>query len=339
MLIQLRLGDDSNPIERLMFGTVDAGTISAPMQFLTWNNRPAQITGELLGEGDGTRVAFPTGRAPLVNHTNAPVSVFVNGSPASGVAVDHENGQIVFSQAPASGVAVTATYWYGGVSNDAQCVAITARQMAQWAGDNTTKKFTLPTRCSVMVSVRVGGAMLAPGEYELQDGNTSLYIPSAPAANVAVSAWYVDSLVQAGYFECRSSGLMNPLNVSGVSDDAEAAYYPIGGMLTRANHLVGTGNGTNKDFNTGTPLIFEVTGVTVGGSPVADYTVNTVSGVIQFVSPPANNAEVRASYRYERAHRVGNIKQWTARKAFVRVNVPFDGPNESLAAQIRVVAQ
>jgi len=339
MLIQLRTGDDAAPIERLMFGTIDAGTISAPHQFLVWNDKPHQVTGELLGTGTGAKVAFPMAHAPLVNHVNAPVSVFVNGTAASGVAIDYANGQVVFSQAPASGVAVTANYWHGGESADSTCMAVTARQLAQWAGDNTTKKFLLPTRCSVMIAVRVGGAMLAPGEYELQDGNTAVYIPSAPAANVAVSAWYVDTLVQAGYYEVRSNGLWNPLNVSGITDDAENAYFPIGGILERTNHLVGTGNGTNKNFDTGTPLILDITQVTVAGSPVSEYTANTVSGVIQFVNAPANNAEVRATYRYERAHRLGNIKRWSARKCWVRVSMPYDGPNESVSAMIRVIAQ
>lgn len=339
MILQFRQGDDSGDITRLDFGAVDAGTISAPQSFLAWNARPAQVEGELLGTGDGSKTTFPVAHATLVNHPNAPATVYVDGVQATGVAVDYEHSQFTFSQAPAAGKAVTANYWYGPVSQDTSAAVLTARQLAQWAGDGAKKRFTLPTRCLDVIQAKVGGEIKGTGEYEIQDGGMTFVLPAAPAINVAVQVYYVDPVVQSGYYECRSSGIKNPLNVSGVTDDAETAYFGLGGLLERTNHLVGTGNGSNKNFDTGTPLILRVSQVTVGGAPVTDFSVNAISGVIQFVVAPANNAEVRASYKYERAHRIGNIKLWTARKIAVRVNVPYDAPCASLSAVIRGITQ
>ena len=45
------------------------------------------------------------------------------------------------------------------------------------------------------------------------------------------------------------------------------------------------------------------------------------------------------TYTYERAHQIGNIRQWAARKVYPRVSLPYDAANTTLTAKIRVVAQ
>jgi hypothetical protein len=67
--------------------------------------------------------------------------------------------------------------------------------------------------------------------------------------------------------------------------------------------------------------------------------VNNVTGVITFTTAPANEADVRVSYSYERGHRIGNIRQWCARRCALRVSLPYDAPNAVLSARLRVISQ
>lgn len=339
-VMQMRTSDDAYPLERLDFGAIDTGTTSVQLGFRLWNDKPISVTGELLGTGDGSKVSFPTQFKPLVNHPNAPIAVFVDGSAASGVTVDHDNGLIVFGTPPAVGGLVTANYQYSIGSTDANAVVITMEQVVGFAGDGETHTFTLPSRCLTPIKLLVAGIEIPLSSgYELQDNGDTLYIMDAPEVSAAILFAYADTVCQGGYYEVRSSGMDNPLTQTGMDDDSETAFYKVGGIFNVTSKLVGTGNGSNKVFSIGHTMIQGVTLVTVGGSEITDYSLNNVTGVITFGSSPANNAEVRVSFSYERSHRIGNIKKWAGRRCYLRASLPYDAPNAVLTARLRVISQ
>ena len=251
--------------------------------------------------------------------------------------MDHTNGIISFTSPPASGTVVTIDYYYSVGSSDANNVVLTVEQSAGFAGDGGTHKFSLPTRCLTPLKLLVAG--VESSGYELQDNGDSLYITDAPGTNTAVQFYYIDTVCQNGYYEARSSGVLNPLSQSGITDDAETAFYKLGGLLSVSSKLIGTGDGATLAFATGTPLIKEITKVTAAGVEITDYSVNNVTGVITFGTAPASAAEVRATYTYERGHKIGNIPQWCGRKCFVRCTLPYDAPNSVLNTRIRVITQ
>lgn len=339
-VMQMRTSDDAYPLERLDFGAIDTGTTSVQLGFRLWNDKPISVTGELIGTGNGSKVSFPTQFKPLINHPNASIAVFVDGSAASGVTVDHDNGLIVFGTPPATGKLVTVDYQYSIGSTDANSVVITMEQVVGFAGDGVTKKFTLPSRCLTPIKLLVAGVEvpLTTG-YTIQDNGDSLYLTDAPEANEAILFAYADTVCQGGYYEVRSSGLDNPLSQTGMDDDEETAFYKIGGIFSVTSKLIGTGNGSNKVFDIGHTLVQNVTLVTVGGSEITDYSLNNVTGAITFGSAPANNAEVRVSGSYERSHRIGNIKKWAGRRCYLRASLPYDAPNAVLTARLRVISQ
>ncbi len=338
-IMQLRTADDVYPLSRLDFGAVDTGTTSVSIGFRLWNDKPTRITGELLGTGDGSRVSFATQFKPIISHAEAAVAVYVDGSAASGITVDYENGLIVFSAPPADGALVTADYSYSVGSADANAVVLVMEQVASFAGDGATQLFTLPSRCLTPIKLLVAGAAISESGYELQENGEKLYLYDAPEAGEAVLFSYADPVSQGGYYEVRSSGVDNPYSQSNFVDDAESSFFKIGGALEYDNRLIGTGDGATKAFATGTPLIREITGVTVGGVPETEYSVNNVTGVITFTTAPATDAEIRMSYSYERGHRIGNIRQWCARRCYIRVSLPYDAPNAVLSARLRVISQ
>lgn len=336
-IMQLRTNDDANNLERLDYGATDTGTTSVAQGFDLWNDRSVHVTGELLGTGDGTKTSFAAAFKPFVNDTNAVVSVKADGATATGYTVDHTNGIISFTSPPASGVVITIDYYYSVGSTDANNVVLTVEQSAGFAGDGSTHKFTLPTRCLTALKLLVAG--VESSSYELQDNGDSLYITDAPAVNTAIQFYYIDTVCQNGYYEARSSGILNPLSQSGITDDAESAYYKLGGLLSLTSKLIGTGDGSTLSFATGTPLIKSITKVTVSGVEITDYSVNNVTGVITFGIAPASAAEVRVSYTYERGHKIGAIPQWCGRKCFLRCTLPYDAPNSVLSTRMRVITQ
>ena len=339
-VMQLRTQDDGYALSRLDYGAIDAGTTSAQIGFLLYNDKPTHVTGELLGTGDGSKVSFATAFKPLINDTNATIAVKVDGTAASGVTIDHSNGLIVFSAAPSAGAVVTVDYWYSVGSSDANSVVATVEQAASFAGDGSTHRFTLPTRCTTALKLLVAGVELTKGtEYDLQDNGDTLYITAAPVANATIVFSYVDAVCQAGYYEIRTSGIINELSRDGLSDAAESAFFKLGGVITATDKLIGTGDGSTVAFNTGTQLIKSISKITAGGTEITDYSVNNVTGKITFGTAPANAAEVRATYVYERGHSLGSIPQWCGRKCFLRATVPYDAPNSVLTTRIRVISQ
>ncbi|MCF4150233.1 hypothetical protein L2W58_00220 [Dethiosulfovibrio sp. F2B] len=339
-IMQLRTSDDAYPLSRLDFGAIDTGTTSVQIGFRLWNDRPTQVSGELLGTADGARVSFATQFKPLVNHPEAPVAVKVDGSPATGVSVDHENGLIVFSTPPADGKVITCDYAYSVGSTDANAVIVTMEQVAGFAGDGVTRSFPLPSRCLTPLKLLVGGVEIPEGTgFEIRDDGESLYIMEPPEANESVLFSYVDPVCQGGYYETRSSGLDNPYDQSNMADDAEAAFFKLGGAFSVENRLVGTGDGSKKIFDTGTPLIRGVSKVLVGGQEVTDYALNNVKGTVTFGAAPAVDSEIRMDYSYERGHAIGNIRQWSGRRCFLRASLPYDAPNSVLTARFRVISQ
>lgn len=338
-LIQLRTADDATQLTRLDFGAVDAGVSTAPLGTLVWNDKPIHVTGDAIGTGDGATVSFPLAHAPVCEHANAPTAVYLDGTPASGYAIDYSEGVVVFTTAPASGKIVTADYWYSAGTSDASAVVLTMEQVKTFGGDGTKRVFDLPVACLYGIEVRVGSTLLSDAEWDIVSNGTQLSLASAPSASAIVTFIYIDATCQGGYYEGRSDGVLNPFSRTGFADDAESTYYKFGGIFDRTSYLVGTGNGAKTEFDTGTPLIREITQVTVGGAATTDYSVNNVTGKITFGTAPANNAEVRMTYKYERGHRIGNIVEWAARKAWTRVNMPWDAPNQQLTAALRVIAQ
>ncbi len=338
-VMQLRTADDAYPLSRMDFGAKDTGTTSTQIGFKIWNDRPVTVTGELLGTGDGTRTSFPTAFKPIVNHANCAIAVKVDGVAATGYTIDHENGNISFGTPPASGVVVTCDYAYSVGSVDAATVVLIVEQTAGFVGDGSDHTFSLPTACIQAVKLLVAGIEIPSSGFSLQDSGMTLYISEAPAVGAAIQFYYVDAVCQGGYYEVRSSGVQNPYSQSGMADDAESAFFKLGGLFTLTSRLLGTGDGTIKVFSTGTPILRTVTQVTVGGVETTDYSVNNVTGVITLGTAPANAAEVRATYTYERGHKIGNIKQWTGRTAYLRVALPYDAPNSVLSTRVRVVSQ
>ncbi len=338
-IMNLRTADDAYPLERLDFGAIDTGTITVQIGMTIWNDRPTPVSGELLGTADGARVSFATQFKPLVNHPEAPVAVRVDGAAATGVTVDHLNGIIVFSTPPVSGKLVTADYAYSVGSTDTNAVVLALEQVGAFAGDGVTRLFPLSTRCLTPLKLLVAGVEIPSTEYELQEGGNKLYLLEPPEAAAAVLFSYVDPVGQGGYYEVRSAGVVNPYSQSGMADDSENAFFKIGGVFSQENRLIGTGDGTTLAFNTGTPLIRNISKITVGGTEVSNYSINNVTGVITFGAAPANNAEIRIDYDYQRGHRIGNIKQWCGRKSFIRASLPYDAPNAVLSARLRVISQ
>jgi len=338
--MQMRTSDDAYPLERLDFGAIDTGTTSVQLGFRLWNDKPVSVTGELVGAGDGTKTAFPTQFKPIVQHPNSPMAVFVNGNAATGVTIDFNNGLIVFGSPPVSGALVTVDYKYSVGSHDADAVVITMEQVASFAGNGSSQMFTLPSRCLTPIKLLVGGVEVAHETgYTLMDGGNSLYINEAPEASEAILFAYSDTVCQGGYYEVRSSGIDNPLQQDDFADDEESAFYKLGGVLSQTGKLIGTGNGSKKVFETGTPMVVSVSKVTVGGTEVADYSLNNVTGVLTFQTAPSNNAEVRIDYKYERSHRIGNIPKWAGRRCYLRATLPYDAPNAVLTARLRVISQ
>nr|WP_321499378.1 hypothetical protein [uncultured Dethiosulfovibrio sp.] len=339
-IMQMRTSDDGYPLSRLDFGAIDTGTTSVQIGLRIWNDRPSPVTGELLGTGDGTRVSFSTQFKPLVNHPEAPIAIKVDGVAATGVSVDHENGLIIFSSPPANGKVVTCDYGYSVGSTDANTVVLTMEQVAGMAGDGVTRTFPLPSRCLTPLKLLVGGVEIPQGTgYEIRDDGGTLYIVDPPEANQAVQFSYVDGVCQGGYYELRSSGLDNPYGQSNMADDAETAFFKLGGFFHVKDRLVGTGDGAKKTFETGTALIHKVTKVLVGGQEVTDYALNNVRGTVIFGTPPGNGAEVRMDYSYQRGHAIGNIRKWSGRRCFLRASLPYDAPNTVLTARLRVISQ
>jgi len=333
----MRTNDDASNLERVDYGPVDTGTTSLAQGFNLWNDKSVHVTGELLGTGDGTKTTFAAAFKPFVNDTNAVISVKVDGTAATGYTIDHANGIVSFTTPPAASVVVTIDYYYSVGSSDANNVVLTVEQSIGFAGDGSTHKYTLPTRCLTPLKLLVAG--VESSGFELQDNGDSLYITDAPVANAAIQFYYIDTVCQNGYYEARSSGILNPLSQSGITDDAESAYYKLGGLLSLTSKLIGTGDGSTLVFDTGTPLIKTVSKMTVSGVEVADYSINNVTGVITFGTAPASAAEVRATYTYERGHKIGAIPQWCGRKCFLRCTLPYDAPNSVLATHMRVITQ
>ncbi len=339
-VMQMRTSDDAYPLERLDFGAIDTGTTSVQLGFRLWNDKPISVTGELIGTGVGTRVSFTTQFKPIVQHPNAPVAVFVDGSAASGVTVDYTNGMIVFSAPPALGALVTVDYKYSVGSADAEAVVVTMEQVASFAGNGVSQQFALPSRCITPIKLLVAGVEVAPDTgYVITEEGDALYINEAPANGAAVLFAYVDTVCQGGYYELRSSGIDNPLVYDDIVDDEETAFFKLGGVFSQTGKLIGTGNGSNTVFDTGTPMIVNVSEVTVGGTEVFDYSLNNVTGVITLHTAPANSAQVRIDYTYERSHRIGSIKKWSGRRCYLRASLPYDAPNSVLTARLRVISQ
>lgn len=288
-IMQMRTADDAYALSRLDFGAIDTGTTSAQIGFNLWNDRSVAVTGELLGMGDGVKVSFATAFSPIVNDANATVAVKVDGTAATGYTIDYDNGLVVFSSAPASGAAVTCDYRYSVGSSDATAAVATVEQAASFTGDGTTHTFTLPTTCLTPLKLLVAGVETT--EYALQNSGKTLYVNTAPAANAAVQFSYDDAVCQAGYYELRSNGVLNPLSRSGLADDAETAFFKLGGVFSTDNKLIGTGDGSTLVFSTGTELIRSITKVTVAGAEITDYSVNNVTGKITLGSVPASGAE------------------------------------------------
>ena len=338
-IMQLRTADDAYPLADLDYGRIDTGTTSVSLGLRLWNDKPVAVTGELLGTGDGSRTSFAAAFRPFVNHANAPVAVKVDGTPATGFTVDHAGGLILFNQAPPAGKLVVADYAYSVGSIDSSAVVLTVQQVKQFAGDGGTRSFPLPSRCLTPLKLLVAGVEIPSTGYELRDGGMTLYLNDPPPANTTAQFSYADPVCQGGYYEIRSSGVDNPYAQTGMTDDAQSAFYKLGGVFSFTNRLVGTGDGTKTSFDLGGVLVRSVTKVKVGGADVTGYSLNHVTGTLVFQSPPSSGAEVRVDYSHERGHRIGNIRQWCGRRLFLRASIPYDAPNAVLSARLRVVSQ
>lgn len=337
--MQFRTADDAYPLSRLDYGTIDTGSTSVQIGSRLWNDRAVAVTGELLGTGDGVKTSFPTTYKPLVNHANCTIAVMTDGNPATGYTIDHTNGLVLFSTAPASGVVVTCNYAYSVGSTDAAAVVLVIEQTAAWAGDGATKSFSLASRCLQPIKVMVAGVEIPSSGYEIRDSGMTLFLSEAPTVNAAVQFYYVDTVCQGGYYEARSSGIDNPYSQTGFVDDSESAFYRIGGLFSVTGKLVGTGNGSTVAFSLGDTMVRSLGTVTVGGTETTDYALNNVTGVVTFGTAPSSGAEIRATYVYERSHRIGNIKQWCGRRLYLRAAIPQDAPNSVLTARLRAVSQ
>ncbi len=337
--MQVRTEDDAYDLGRMDFGIVPTGHTSHQVAGLLWNARPVQVTAEQIGTGDGTTVSFQTAFYPLVSSPNAPIAVRVDGTPATGVTIDHENGLVIFNNPPANGTIIACDYHYSPPSNDTTAVVLTLEEIFHASGNGTTQEFSLPTPCVHVISLHVAGVEQPTTAYSIIDGGTKLVFLSAPAAGDAIKLTYIDAVVQNGYYEVRSNGIENPYSQTNFDDDLEVAFTKLGGLFEYVNRLVGTGDGTTQVFDIGTPMIRECTRVTVGGTEVTGYSLNRVLGVITFDTAPGNAAEIRMDYNHERAHKIGNIRKWTARRFYARGSLPQDANSAQLTAQLIIVTQ
>jgi len=145
--------------------------------------------------------------------------------------------------------------------------------------------------------------------------------------------YYEDEGIQKQSFQVKSSGVEDP-HSTGIVDDEEAAYTPIGGTES-----------VTGETPTGGPTVFSLANAPVvpasvvvyeDGSAVSGWTLDYLLGTIEFTSDPSG--DVTVDYDYYKGHEIGDIPVASARKIQVRGSVATDFSGSLAVADLEIVS-
>ena len=327
--------DDGTPLGAVVFEPRPTGSAGPARKMRIWNDKAAQITGESLGAGDGTRTSF---QAAHGNILAGRYTVKVEGTAkteGTDFSMNPSSGVVTFlpGAIPQSGQAVTLDYEWSNGGGQAGTVWITSQARAQFSGDGAKTAFSFPAPAQQVYEVLVNGGVVREGWTHTE---TALAFQAPPAAGASVEVFYETRGVAAGVAQVQSQGVEDPYN-RGIVADGKVSYTAVGGSEEALSAMVGTGDGikTLFDLPAGGPLVPRTVQakVNMGVTPV---TVHPLLLQIEFETPPAVGAVVRASFRYLRAARLGAMPPQTARNLLLRGKAPATG-NDSLIEGMLVV--
>ena len=275
------------------------------------------IVGEDVGRGDGSTKVF------YLKHGNVipgSVTVYLGGVPTTAYTIDYSTGKIVFTNAPGNGVVIRSSYnWNATRTVDytidyvAGVVTFTTApedRSSIWAdykwrviptasvvneyvgrGDGSSVTFTLDSFPVVPSSERIY-LDIASEDVGIGDGTkTKFALNHAPAVpdSEKISLAISDEDVGLG------NGINTVFNLhhSSVLQGSEQIRLGV------SNEYVGTGDGMTTEFSLAHGNIVPSTlSVTVDGVPTMEYDADYTYGIIFFVEPPPEGAEIRATYKW-----------------------------------------
>jgi hypothetical protein len=326
--INLYVGGGGSVVTSHSFNPRPLGGKTNPYEIDVWNDKPTDVTGEAVGTGDGTTDTFTLDNENIVSGS---ATVYVDGVSAAGnYSLTLATGEIVFNSGsiPALDEAITADYSYGTGAAGTTAVYAICRRRHNNTGDGTKTDYVLPTTPTAVYSAEVDGAEVA-----FTSSGSTVSFDSAPAMSAAIVIYYEDEGIQKQSFQVKSSGVEDP-HSTGIVDDAESAYTPIGGTES-----------VTGETPTGGPTVFSLAYAPVvpasavvyeDGSAVSGWTLDYLLGTIEFTSDPSG--DVTVDYDYYKGHELGDIPVASARKIQVRGSVATDFSGSLAVADLEIVS-
>jgi hypothetical protein len=320
----------------LGFGARPLGGSSNPIEIEVWNDKPATITNESVGTGDGLNPTFGLAHGNIYASASLTVKVAgVTKTETTQYTVNRTTGVITFlpGHIPTAGQAVTASYSYGTGAGTASDVYLLARRRETFVSSGSAA-FTLAVIPSMVYEVTVDDVLT--DDYTTSDNVVTL--GSAPGSGSMVVIIYEDESCSLQMIQVKSSGVTDPFSQSPV-DDAESAYIGIGGHADVSGESVGTGDDSTVIFNLDYPCIIDGTlEVEVDGSPVTNFTLDPIRGEIEFDTAPGDTLAITASYSRYKVHEIGAIPAACARKIQTRGHAATTATQGTAEASLEVWA-
>jgi len=216
-------------------------------------------------------------------------------------------------------------------ADDADVAFLLVRRYEDFTSDGTDT-ITLAVTPSRVYEVTVEDVITT--DYTLTGAD--IVFDTAPTLSDAILVIYEDETCTKQVMRVRSNGVEDP-DATGFTDDLESAYTPIGGTDSVTDEEVGTGAGVDVLFQLDNPCILADTlVVSVAGTPVTNFTLDEVTGSIEFDAAPTG--AITATYDYYLAHQIGGIPAGAARHIFVRGYAPSDATVTRADASLEVWA-
>lgn len=163
---------------------------------------------------------------------------------------------------------------------------------------------------------------------------TAGYVPEEGAV---IAVTYEDESCTKQVLRVRSSGVVDP-EATGIADDAQAESTGIGGTEYVEDEAVGTGDGSEVTFSLANPCIHALT-VFLGGTPTTAYTLDEISGIIEFNTAPALDVVITATYHHYKVLQLGPIPPEAGRTIHVKAFAPPDAELTRADATLEVWAR
>jgi uncharacterized protein YuzE len=248
--------------------------------------------------------------------------------------LDTDAGTVTFTPGniPALGEDVDGTCWYGVEAADAEAVYLLVRRHEFFTADGVADTVSLAVAPSRVYEVSINDMVTT--DYE-RTGKVITF-NATPADDDAIHVIYEDETCVKQVMRVKSNGVEDP-HSTGFLDDSESAFTPIGGTDSVEDEDVGTGDGEEVTYALANACVLADTLVVeVADTPVTNFTLDAVSGVIEFDAAPTG--AITATYDYYLAHQIGGIPAGAARHIFVRGYAPSDATVTRADASLEVWA-